>query len=141
MENKNIDINSTNTGFVIEEDNVTVEPEAVAEKPNKFFKKPINFKFKDIKNPIKIKTTGFKSLGNIVKVIAFIVALAIIAVHLLAAYILFAFRPLYLSVCIAIVTFGLVVALMVLFLIYALGHSINQNNEILALLKSKNDKK
>jgi len=141
MENKNIDINSTNTGFVIEEDNVTVEPKAVAKKPNKFFKKPINFKFKDIKNPIKIKTTGFKSLGNIVKVIAFIVALAIIAVHLLAAYILFAFRPLYLSVCIAIVTFGLVVALMVLFLIYALGHSINQNNEILALLKSKNDKK
>ncbi len=140
MENKNIDINSTDTGFVIEEDNVTSEPEAVTEKSKKFFKKPINFKFKDIKNPIKIKTTGFKSLGNIVKTIAFIVAVAIIAVHVLAAYILFAFRPLYLSVCIAIVTLGLIAALMVLFLIYALGHSINQNNEILALLKSENDK-
>ena len=84
-------------------------------------------------------STGFKCLGNIIKIIAFLVALAIIAVHALAAYILFAFRPLYLSICIAIVAFGFVLALIVLFLIYALGHSINQNNEIIALLKDKDN--
>lgn len=87
-----------------------------------------------------IKPTGFKCLGNIVKLIGFLVALAIIAIHVLAAYILFKFRPLYMSVCALIVTVGFIIALIVLFLIYALGHSINQNNEILYLLREKSEK-
>lgn len=96
---------------------------------------------KEKKQSVKpLKRTGFKCLGNIVKAISFLVALAIIAVHVLAAYILFNFRPLYAAVCFMIVTFGLVIALIVFFLIYALGHSINQNNEILYLLR-KNDEK
>lgn len=82
-----------------------------------------------------VRSSGFKSLGTIVKIIAFFVALAVIGIHTFAAYLLFAFRPLYASICIAIVTLGLVLALIILFLIYALGHSINQNNEIIALLK------
>lgn len=95
---------------------------------------------KSSKTNTLIKNTGFKCLGNIIKIIAFIVALAVIGVHALAAYILFAFRPLYISVCIAIVAFGLVLALIILFLIYALGHSINQNNEILSILKNQDKK-
>lgn len=87
-----------------------------------------------------VKPTGFRWLGNIVKVIGFFVALVIIAVHVLAAYILFNYRPLYIPVCFIIVTVGFVIALIALFLIYALGHSINQNNEILYLLKKDNEK-
>ena len=100
-------------------------------------KKAVNPKKLPKYRPVIIKNTGFKSLGNIVKVIAFVVAIAVLAVFVLAAYILFAFRPLYRTICLAIVTAGLIVSLIVLFLIYALGHTINQNNEILALLKSK----
>jgi len=86
-----------------------------------------------------VKPTGFRCLGNIVKIIGFFVALIIIAAHVLVAYILFNFRPLYISVCFIIVGVGFVLALIFLFLIYALGHLINQNNELLYLLR-KNDK-
>jgi len=91
---------------------------------------------KNIKIPT-IKATGFKNLGNIIKVISFIVAIAIFLVHILAAYILFAFKSLYLTISIAIVVFGLIVSLIALFLIYASGHIINQNNEIISKLNGK----
>lgn len=84
---------------------------------------------------VLVHSSGFKSLGTIIKIIAFFVALAVIGIHTFAAYILFAFKPIYASICIAIVTLGLVLALIILFLIYALGHTINQNNEILDLLR------
>ena len=84
---------------------------------------------------VVVHSSGFKSLGAIIKLIAFFVALAVIGIHTLAAYLLFAFKPIYASICIIIVTFGLVLALVILFLIYALGHTINQNNEILELLR------
>ena len=115
MDDKKIDVKSVETGFVIDDDTYFAPEEKQKKKP--------------ISNilPFEIKTTGFKSLGNIVKVIAFIVAAAIILIHAFAAYALFAFRPAYTSICIAIVLLGLCVALIVLFLIYALGHSINQN--------------
>ena len=96
---------------------------------------------KTVKKKLKpVKPTGFRWLGNIIKVIGFFVALVIIAVHVLAAYILFNYRPLYITVCLLIVSVGFVIALIALFLIYALGHSINQNNEILYLLKKDNEK-
>ncbi len=94
---------------------------------------------KNIKIPT-IKATGFKSLGNIIKVISFVVAIAIFLVHILAAYILFAFKPLYLTISIAIVVFGLIVSLITLFLIYASGHIINQNNEIISKLNELKEK-
>ena len=104
-------------------------------KAKKMTEKKTNL-IKNIKIPT-IKETGFKSLGNIIKVISFVVAIVILLVFVLAAYILFAFKPLYLTVSIAIVVFGLLVSLITLFLIYASGHIINQNNEIISRLNEK----
>lgn len=121
--------------------NLDIEPIETETKAKKQpFKKALSVFDNLIKNEKDADTgsSGFKSLGTIVKVIAFFVAFAVIGIHIFAAYLLFAFRPLYASICIIIVTFGLVLALIVLFLIYALGHTIDQNNEIIDLLKRDN---
>lgn len=148
MEKEKIDINSPVTGFVIEENfDSTAKTQSDAKPTSKVEKKAkpevsnnIATKLPKSALKVKVKNTGFKSLGNIIKVIAFLVAIAVIFVHVIAAYLLFAFRPLYLAVCIGIVAFGLVVSLILLFLIYALGQILNQNYEILTILKSKDKK-
>ncbi|MBR4073666.1 MAG: hypothetical protein IKK24_06960 [Clostridia bacterium] len=125
MDNEMIDISSVSEDFK-EEPKI---PDTKTEEKKQKIKKSI----KNIKIPL-IKKTGFKSLGNIIKVISFVVSLAILAAFVLGAYVLFAFKPLYLTICIAIVVFGLIVALISLFMIYAIGHIINQNNEIISNL-------
>lgn len=126
MENEFFDVSSSTKEATDNQENVDTKNKKETKLPQ-------------IKLPV-IKETGFKSLGNIIKIIAFVIAFAVIGVHALAAYILFAFRPLYLTVCIAIVAFGFAVSLIILFLIYALGHCINQNNEIISLLKNNKEK-
>ncbi|MDD6478431.1 MAG: hypothetical protein PUF48_01265 [Oscillospiraceae bacterium] len=101
--------------------NNTVDTPSVKEKKK--------FKFPFFKN------TEFKSLGIIVKIISLVVAFAVLGIHVAAAFFLFAFKPAYTTICIAIVLLGLIVSLIVLFLIYALGHCICQNNKILEELK------
>ena len=148
MEKERKDINSEVAGFVIDEDldlSSETEPKVKSSvKAKKKAKPPVSediaVKLPEKALDLKVKNTSFKSLGNIIKVISFIVAFAIVVVHVIAAYILFAFRPLYLAFCFGIVTFGLVVALIVLLLIFALGHILNQNYEILTILKSKGKK-
>lgn len=81
------------------------------------------------------KANGFKSLGLIVKIISFVVAISVLLGFIVAAYLLFAFKPIFITASIAIILLGLVISLISLFLIYALGHCIDQNNEILKLLK------
>ena len=96
MDNEMIDISS------ISEDFKETEPLEVPKKSAK--KSKNNKKLPKIKIPI-IKETGFKSLGNIIKVISFVVAISILAIFVFAAYLLFAFKPLYLIACIAVIVF------------------------------------
>ncbi len=77
----------------------------------------------------------FKNLGTIIKTVSFIIAFFIVILSFVAAYFLFSKQPLYMAISLGIVILGTVVAAIVMFLIYGLGHVICQNNEILKELK------
>lgn len=99
---------------------------------------PRNMKPKKYKeNPVSAYgNTLFKNLGTIVKVISFIVALAIIAVVFVAAFlILKIFDSFFTPVAIGIIIVGTVIAAFTFFIIYGIGHAICQNDEILRRLR------
>lgn len=86
-------------------------------------------------NPITAYGNGiFKNLSGIIKAIAFIIAFFIIAVSFVLAYFLFSSDKLFMAISLGILIFGTAVAAIVMFLIYAIGHLISQNNEILKKL-------
>lgn len=92
--------------------------------------------FVEDKNPIETYGNGiFKNLGGIIKAISFIIAFFIIALSFVAAFFIFSKQAFYMALAIAIIIFGTVLAAIVMFLIYGLGHVICQNNEILKHLK------
>ena len=148
MENEKINTNSVINDFVTEESSKPTVKKKSSVQRLRNIKKIIDekeaegnaAKLPEIILNRDIKSTGFKSLGNIIRFIAFLVAIAIVGVHVLAAYVLFNFRPEYYTYSIGIITIGLVLGFIVLFLIYALGHIANQNYEILSILKTKNNK-
>ena len=76
----------------------------------------------------------FKSLGTIVKAISFLIAFAVHAVYLFAAYLLYSRDPLFASIAIGIVIAGVIISTIIMFLIFGYGHIICQNNEILRRL-------
>ena len=88
-------------------------------------------------NPVSAYgNTLFKNLGTIVKVISFIVAIAIIALVLGVAFlILKIFDSFFLPIAIGIVIVGTILAAFTFFIIYGIGHAICQNDEILRRLK------
>ncbi len=99
---------------------------------------PRNMKPKKHKeNPVSAYgNTLFKNLGTIVKVISFIVAIAIIAVVFVAAFlILKIFDSFFTPVAIGIIIVGTVIAAFTFFIIYGIGHAICQNDEILRRLR------
>lgn len=77
----------------------------------------------------------FKKLGGIIKVISFLVSFFIFAVTLVLGLILYKIDAFFMPFAIAIVIFGALLALIVMFLIYGLGQVISQNNEILRRLE------
>ena len=95
--------------------------------------------FRKKKNdPIAAYGNGlFKGLGTIVKVIAFLIAFAIIGVCFILAYFLYTAEPLYMAISLAIIIFGVLVGAIVFFLIFALGHVVTQNNEIIKRLNER----
>ena len=100
--------------------------------------KPRKADFQDIdfsKLPEKYGNGIFKNLGNIIKSIAFIICFCIIAISFIGAFFLFTFDKFFMAIAVGLMIFGTVIALITMFLIYSLGHIINQNNEILSRLK------
>lgn len=76
----------------------------------------------------------FKHLDKIIKVIAFVVSLLIFLVFAAVAAVLFMLDKIFTVVAVGVLIAGIMLALMLLFLIYAIGHLISQNNEIMRRL-------
>ncbi len=79
----------------------------------------------------------FKHLGGIIKAIAFMISFVVLIASFVLAYFLFSKDMLFMAISLAIIIFGTFLALIVLFLIYALGHIVHQNNEILKQISKK----
>ena len=94
-----------------------------------------SIEFKAKENPVLAYTNGlYKNLGNIIKVIAFALAFLIIIVGFLIAFFLFTKTALSMAINLAIVIVFTILAAVVFFPIFGLGHILCQNNEILKML-------
>ena len=76
----------------------------------------------------------FKHLDKIIKAISFIVSLGILLMFAAVAAVLVMLDKIFAVVAVAVLIVGIILSLMVLFLIYAVGHLISQNNEIIKRL-------
>ena len=76
----------------------------------------------------------FKHLDKIIKAIAFIVSIATLLIFAAAAAVLVMLDKIFAVVSVAFLIVGIILALIILFLIYAVGHLISQNNEIIKRL-------
>ena len=76
----------------------------------------------------------FKHLDKIIKAISFIVALMILLVFAAVAAVLIMLDKIFAIVAVGVFIVGIVLSIIVLFLIYAVGHLISQNNEIIKRL-------
>lgn len=79
----------------------------------------------------------FRALGNIIKVISFIVAFGLIIVSLVLAFTIFKAKAGLSLISLLIIIGGTVIAAMLFFPIYGIGHIICQNNEILRIFNDK----
>ena len=87
------------------------------------------------KNPVLAYTSGlYKNLGNVIKVISFVLAFAVIILSLIVAFFLFTKTSLGILLSLAAVLFGTIAAACVFFPLFGLGHILCQNNEILKML-------
>ncbi len=92
-------------------------------------------KAKKIAKPIVKYADGiFKHLGNVIKAIGFLIGFGIFGVCLFLGYYLYSKDPTFKLVSLAIITAGIVLGMIIMFLIFGLGHIICQNNEILRRL-------
>lgn len=76
----------------------------------------------------------FKHLDKIIKAISFIVALMILLVFAAVGAVLIMLDKIFAIVAVGVFIVGIVLSIIVLFLIYAVGHLISQNNEIIKRL-------
>ena len=76
----------------------------------------------------------FKHLDKIIKAISFIVSLGILLMFAAVAAVLVMLDKIFAVVAVAVFIVGIILSLMVLFLIYAVGHLISHNNEIIKRL-------
>lgn len=77
---------------------------------------------------------AFKNIDKVIKVISFLVSIATFLIFAGVAVLLALFDPIFTVLSIGIAIFGIILSLILLFLIYGLGHIITQNNEILKRL-------
>ena len=77
----------------------------------------------------------FKNIGTIIKFIAFLLCFSVIILSFFAAYFIFSFNALFATIAVGVILFGTVFGIILLFIIYGIGHIICQNNEILTRLK------
>ncbi len=87
------------------------------------------------KNPVLAYTSGlYKNLGNIIKVIAFVLAFLMIIIGFVVAFFLFTKTSFSLIIGLASVIICTVLAAIIFFPLFGLGHILCQNNEILKML-------
>ena len=75
-----------------------------------------------------------KHLDKVIKTISFIVSLGILLVFTAAAAVLVMLDKIFAIIAVAVFAVGIILAIIALFLIYAIGHIISQNNEIIKKL-------
>ncbi len=75
---------------------------------------------------------AFKNIDKSIKLIAFIVAIAVFLVFLAGAVLIYFLDKALIFVSIIALVLGAAISLMCLFLIYGLGHSITQNKHIIS---------
>lgn len=103
--------------------------------------------FEDISSSTLPKTKGdikaatqnygngvFKHLDKIIKAISFIVALGVLLLFTAVAAILIILDKIFAVIAVAVFIVGIIFSVIFLFLIYAVGHLISQNNEIIKRL-------
>ncbi len=94
--------------------------------------------FRENKNPVDAYVNGiYKSTGNIIKAIAFIICFSIIIISFVAAFFLFTKSTLSIAISIGVLLIGTLFSLIVFYPIYGLGCVICQNNEILKKLNNR----
>ncbi len=76
----------------------------------------------------------FKHLDKTIKTISFLVSLGILLIFAAIAVVLVILDEIFAVVAVAVFIVGIVLSIIVLFLIYATGHLISQNNEIMKRL-------
>lgn len=74
---------------------------------------------------------AFKHIDKIIKVISFIVAIGIFLLFAAGAVVLYMLDKVFMLVAVGVLILGVVFSLISLFLIYAIGHIITQNKELL----------
>ncbi len=78
-----------------------------------------------------------QNIDKILKVVAFVVSIAILLVFILIAVILVLLDEIFMLVSIAVLILGLLISLINLFILYGLGHILTQNDKITTLLNHK----
>lgn len=76
----------------------------------------------------------FKHLDKIIKAISFIVSLGVLLLFTAVAAILIMLDKIFAVIAVAVFIVGIIFSVIFLFLIYAVGHLISQNNEIIKRL-------
>ncbi len=76
----------------------------------------------------------FKHLDKIIKAISFIVSLVVLLVFAAVSVVLIMLDDIFAVIAVAVFIVGIIISIIVLFLIYAMGHLISQNNEIIKKL-------
>ncbi len=88
--------------------------------------------FRAKKNPVIAYANGlYKNLGNVIKVISFVLGFGVIIFSLIIAFFLFSKTAFGIVLSLAVIIFGTIVAACIFFPVFGIGHIICQNNEIL----------
>ncbi len=77
---------------------------------------------------------AYKNIDKVVKAIAYIVSVCTFLIFAAIAVVLVIFDSIFLILSMGLIIFGVSLSLILLFLIYAIGHIISQNREILKRL-------
>lgn len=78
-----------------------------------------------------------KNIDKIVKIIAFVVSIAILLIFIAVAVVLVLIDEIFMIVAVALLILGLLVSLINLFILYGMGHILTQNEKIIEYLKRK----
>lgn len=117
-ERKAIKMSDKNENFIVFED---VESSSKPKKNKKFFGE--EYAQKTLSN-----------LDKVLKTVSFIVAIGVFVVFVAIAAVLLFIDSIFTIVSVGLLVLGAVISLIFLFLIYAIGQIISQNNEILKKL-------
>lgn len=82
----------------------------------------------------KRKKGTARALDKIIKAIAFLMALFVLILFAAGAFILYKMDKSFSMIALCLLIAGIALSLITLFMIYAIGHIITQNNEILKRL-------